>query len=155
MALSKETASQIVQAVFSDAKCRRVITLMDGETNVGAMKLLSITHQAGWVKDGWLLLKGLDKEEHDQLNCIGVALATVEAINKKKSSIPDLAAVSTIHRSPGGWHAEATWIRMSDDSQYVFDWHSTLDCLNPLISTKAEWLEAKNAIDFVLFKGLP
>jgi hypothetical protein len=152
--LSMETASLIVQAVFSDAKCRNLITVWaEQDLNAGAMTLLSIFHQAGWVKDAWLLWKGLSKDDLDKLNCIGVTSSTVNAINKKKATIPGLAAVSSIHRSPGGWHSEATWIRMCDDALYVFDWHATLDCLNPLISKRADWLEAKNAIEFVRFRG--
>jgi hypothetical protein len=68
--------------------------------------------------------------------------------------MPEVHTAVGIHRVHWGVHHKATWIRMEDDSEYVFDWHAILKIHDPAISKAEDWVKAQKAINFVLFSGL-
>lgn len=86
---------------------------------------------------------------------IGIALVTSKAILNaiSRGKLPEVHGSNTTHRIHWETHHEATWIRMKDDSEYIFDWHATLKVRDPAISKVEDWMIAKTAINFVLFSG--
>lgn len=163
MALSKETARKIIEAVTIDTECQNAIEPNPTLQKIGGMLnpttgfLLEFSHLAGSVRNAAMMLQGkyVGDKEFDEKICLGIALVTFKAILKaiKQGKLPEIHTASSIHRVHWGIHHEATWIRMKDDSEYVFDWHATLKMRDPAISKAEDWLIAKTAINFVLFSG--
>ncbi len=163
MALSKETARQIIEVVAADAECRKAIQpnpILDLLNP--ASGLLEFTHLAGSVRNIPLVLKNIlqnkkpeDDAEMTKLLCIGIVVATVKplvtAIRQKR--LPGVFTASAVSRVHWGVDHTATWIRMEDKSEYAFDWHATLKVSDPAISKAEDWMKAKNAVNYVLFSG--
>jgi hypothetical protein len=102
---------------------------------------------------GGLVGAGEGTQKYNDSLCLGVALYTFKALLKNISKIPELRAAATCHRVHRGTHHEATWLRMQDESQYVFDWHATLNIYNPLISRFEKWQNADDEIPLIHFGG--
>lgn len=166
MALSKETARKIIEAVALNPDCRKSIdsypALEIFKTISPTYLLLRFSHLAGSVRNMGLVAKSMflgkklqDDPEATSLLCIGITTVTVIAIHiaLKQKKIPEVHTASGIHRVHWGVHHEATWIRMKDDSEYVFDWHATLKIQDPAISKAEDWVKAQKAINYVLFSG--
>jgi hypothetical protein len=130
MALSKETARKIVEA--------------------GSVRNIPL------VAKGIIQGKNLeDDPEATAKLCIGITAVTVKAIHNaiRQSKLPEVHGCSGTHRVHWGVHHEATWIRMKDGSEYVFDWHATLKINDPVISKADDWQNGRTGINFVLFAG--
>jgi hypothetical protein len=168
MALSKETARKIVEAVAVDPNCRssiepnNALNQMGSILNPGTDLLLRFTHLAGPVRNIPLVAKGIiqgknleDDPEATAKLCIGITAVTVKAIHNaiRQSKLPEVHGCSGTHRVHWGVHHEATWIRMKDGSEYVFDWHATLKINDPVISKADDWQNGRTGINFVLFAG--
>lgn len=97
-----------------------------------------------------------DDPEMTRKLCIGIVAATVKPLimSVRQGKLPGVHTAGGINRVHWGTHHAATWIRMEDDSEYVFDWHATLKIYDPAISTAEDWMQAKNAVNYVLFSGL-
>jgi hypothetical protein len=163
MALSKSTADAIVAAVAADTACLRAITpnpTLDKFaelTNPLTSTVLELTGAAGSVRNFAMILagKGPGDPVFDDRICLGIVAVTVKAIHgaMRASKLPEVRACSGLHRRHWGVEHEATWIRTADDSEYAFDWHATLKPRDPLISKAEDWVVARNAINYVFFKG--
>lgn len=164
MALSKDTASKIIQVIAADVECRKAIQpnpTLDLLFTVPAL-LFEFTQTAGSVRNIPLVLKSIlqnkkpeDDAEMTKLLCIGIVAATVKPLISavRQGKLPGVHTAGGIPRVHWGVHHAATWIRMEDDSEYVFDWHATLKVYDPAISKATDWVEARNAINYVLFSG--
>jgi hypothetical protein len=164
MALSKETAGKIIDSVAVDVNCRKAI---DPNPNLGFLNPLTglwleATHLAGAVRNIPLVLKSiaLNKKPEDDAEmtnklCIGIVAVTVKAIigAVRQGKLPGVHTAGSIHRVHWGTDHDATWIRMEDDSEYVFDWHATLKIYDPVINKADEWVKAQLGINYVLFSG--
>lgn len=163
MALSKETARKIIEAVTIDAECQNAIEPNPAlQKSLGILNpttefLLRFSHLSGSVRNAAMMLQGkyVGDKEFDEKICLGIALVTFKAILNaiKQGKLPEVHTAGSTHRVHWGTHHEATWIRMKDDSEYVFDWHATLKLRDPAISKNEDWMNAKGAINFVLFSG--
>jgi hypothetical protein len=159
MALSKETAQKIVEAVIIDADCQRIIEPNPSlpSFNPGTDLFLRFSHLAGSVRNAAMMMQGkyTGDKEFDEKICLGIALVTFKAVLNaiKQGRLPEVHTANSIHRIHWGIHHEATWIRMKDDSEYVFDWHATLKLRDPAISKAEDWMRAQTAINFFLFSG--
>lgn len=157
--LSKAVAGKIVHAVASDPRCQKAIQPLPQADVLAPVADLALrfTHTAGAVRNAAMLLqgKGPGDPEFDQKICLGIVAVTVKAIMDavRARRIPEVLSVSGTHRVHWGVHHEATWVRMADDTEYVFDWHATLKVRDPAISKADDWLQARRAINFVLFQG--
>jgi hypothetical protein len=130
MPLTKEQITKMCDLVAADADCRTLLTC-------SASNPLSWVGLAGTAVTAWHMYD--DKEEADKHNCVGVANVTVKALNAGKAKVPWLKSVSDAHRSPGGWHHFATRVLLDDGSEWVLDWHKTLNPWNPWVSPRDEW----------------
>ena len=155
MSLSRETAGKVVDAVAGDAACKRAIQT-DPLFDVffaGPMLALEFTGTAGSARNALMLLEGKDFSDDEVVEkiCLGIALATANAI--RKAGISDVKSVATSHREKLGIHHEGTWLRMQDSSQYIFDWHATLRTRDPLISPYDDWHAGKPGTHYFSFFG--
>ena len=159
MALSKETAGKIIEIVATDTECRRIIEPNASlpSFNPGTALFLRFSHLAGSVRNAGMMMQGkyVGDKDFDEKICLGIALVTFRAILNgiKQGKLPELHTAGSTHRVHWGTHHEATWIRMKDDSEYVFDWHATLNLRDPVISKIEDWEKAQNGINYFLFRG--
>lgn len=153
MSLSLQTARKVVEIVDSDADCRRVISDPFKSFLLEKAGLAGSARNAALLAFGWAFGKGEGTDEFNDLICQGIAQYTFKALFKNISKIPELRAVATSHRKHLGTHHEATWLRMTDDSEYIFDWHATLNIYNPLISRADKWQKAEDQIPLIHFGG--
>ena len=144
--LAYANAYRICEVVAADATCRE---------RIKRIPVLSGTEWAGSVRNLGLILDNIvtgayekGTPSYDNLVCYGVAEATAEAITKNSSrqaarsgggcKLPEVVNAITIDRQEPLAHT-ATKVQMSDGTDYVFDWHATLDLMNPLISRTTDW----------------
>jgi hypothetical protein len=163
MALSKATASVVVETVANDAACLRAISPNPKLDRFAELQnpltstVLQFTGTAGSVRNFAMILagKGPGDPVFDERICLGIAALTVKAIHRamRAGKLPDVRSCSGIHRRHWGVEHEATWVRTADDGEYVFDWHATLKPRDPRLSKATDWMEARNAINYVFFKG--
>jgi hypothetical protein len=152
MSLSTHTASIVVQSVSRSTQTRQIL-----KTSVP--EFLQKLGIAGDLRNWLLVAMGNDGSEPESaaIVCVGIASATASDIQSyiQAGKLPDVEAVSTCDRSPPTVEAyhTATLVTMMDKTQYVFDWHATLNPNDPWISRLAEWLVAKGGQRFALFKG--
>ncbi|MCA9011715.1 MAG: hypothetical protein KDB01_18305, partial [Planctomycetaceae bacterium] len=144
-------ATAIVQAVSADATA---FSRIDGFIAKFVPDSLGI---AGSLRNIGLMIAGADPTEPEVANvvCVGIANAAAAAIEKAlKSSagIADVKSAGTIDRDKPVSHT-ATLVVMKDGSEYVFDWHATLNVNNPLMSTAAEWRKNGSGVMFTKFSG--
>ena len=159
MVLSLENAASIVEAVAAEAKCWKSIEPYADNwyINVVAVqnKVLEHVQLAGAVRNVFLLPFDVEDPKVSKLLCVGIACETVVAIHAamKTGRLPNIASCSSIHRVFKGTHHDATWVRMKDDREYVFDWHATLKVRDPAISKAADWMEGRWGVRYASFSG--
>jgi hypothetical protein len=161
MALTKQVAQKIVDAVADDSECWRVIEPpASRDPKVRAMtRVLEYTETAGSFRNVLLMAMGKEPGDptFDRLICQGVQVVTQKAILKwmRANRLPEVRSCAGAHRITGIFrvHHQATWVRMRDDAEYVFDWHATLRVRNPVISKLPDWLVARNGLLFEQFEG--
>jgi hypothetical protein len=162
MALTKDTASRIIDVVAADANCRKAIQpnpQLDflEFLNPAPGMLLEYSHLAGSVRNLAMMFQGkyIGDPTFDERICVGITYVTFKAIFSAigQGKLPGVRVAGNAHRVHRGTHHEATSIDMVDGSTYIFDWHATLKVLDPAISRFDDWLEARNAINFTLFSG--
>lgn len=152
MALDVRTAALIVGAVFKDAECRKVIPTRSIQSTPSSGR--------GWKRNLKYFLRGKDPEKDaytaDRV-CTGIARLTSEAIARKKfeKKLKEVKRPQpTDERSFLGFLHTATLITMQDDSNYVFDWHATLDILNPLLfPSHNSWKRDEGGLYYIEFQG--
>lgn len=146
MGLSKKTAQAVIDAVTKDTESRRRIDSVLSYLPDG----LGI---AGSIRNIGIMLKDWNADDVESANhvCTGIADATEAAI--KKAKIPEISEVGTADRVYRSVYHTATLIKTNDGGEYVFDWHATLNSLNPLIFRKNDWMEDKNGVQFAGFTG--
>lgn len=162
MALSKAAASEIVKVVEADVNCRNVILW---NPNLAFIRFpLDFMQITGSIRNLWFdYLLGKKKMEDDEEKssriCIGITMFTVIALVAalRQRKLPGVRSIAGISRVTGIFnvHHTATRIRMDDDSEYVFDWHATLQVSNPVISKMSDWVDARRLTSFhyVFFRG--
>ena len=163
MALSKEIAGKIIEVIAADAECRKSIQPNPALDLISPMTgLLELTRLAGSVRNIPLVLKNIlqnkkpeDDAEMTKLLCIGIVAATVKPLIAavRRKGLPGVHTAGAISRVHWGVDHTATWIRMEDDSEYVFDWHATLKITDPAISKAPDWMRAQNAVNYIFFAG--
>jgi hypothetical protein len=158
MAISMEAAKKIVNAVAADARCCKAIEPNPNGVyyNPIGTWALEFTQSAGGVRNLQMIFagKGPGDEDFDRKICLGIVAQTVTAIHAamKAQQLPEVRSCSGIHRVRWGIHHESTWVRMADDTEYVFDWHATLRVRDPAISKVSDWMDG-NAVNYVFFQG--
>jgi hypothetical protein len=174
VALDIDTAKAIVDVVCTDVSSRRILDdyrppptpsppFIDPPTGfVPPMPLhsaLESLHLAGAARNlaMVLLLKGLGDKEFDEKICTGIALTTKAAIvaNLINGKLSKVRSSYMAERVVNGYAHKATGVGMRDGTDYVFDWWKTLNPLNPLVSSLAEWRVASKSVEYRAFKGLP
>jgi hypothetical protein len=152
MALSWNSAKGIVDVVAADVCCQAVIN--DPLAWGGSFWL------AGTIRNLALILGQVDKNDLDRISCIGISMTTAEVLQAAltrgsagmKAKLSNVRNVSTCGRiSSYGVHHHATWIVMKDMTEYVFDWHPTLNTRNPIISRRADWGRCRGEVEFSRF----
>jgi hypothetical protein len=152
MSLSKGTAQKIVDAVSQDSESQKRIgsslatVLPDGWGVTGALR--------NWG----LVLSGQDPTEKEiaDIVCTGIADATSAAITsalKGEKPLTEVAGATTVSRRVWGTDHTATLIKMADKSEYVFDWHATLNVFNPLIFKVDDWKMGQGGVQLHEFQG--
>jgi hypothetical protein len=170
MSLSVYQGQVVISIVAADPDCRKVIRhpgqnettvqtifgwLSGGIIQWAVLERLGI---AGWVRNAFA---GLVLSESDprfqRLLCGGIVAVTVAALDKKKGMLPGLRDVQGASREPRAWGVNwahfATLLLMNDNTNYVFDWHKTLNISNPWVSKQDDWQIAQNEIPFSDFQG--
>ena len=104
------------------------------------MLALEFTGTAGSARNAPMLLEGKDFSDDDVAEkiCLGIT---------------EIASIATSHRRHLGIEHEATWVRMKDSSQYIFDWHATLRIRDPIISHYDDWQAARGGTHYFWFFG--
>ncbi len=168
MSLSKATAAAIVDAVSQDVESRRrlhsILRFLGpvGTQHRGGLRDTGLEWKAIFASlpalgHGWGSFTGrIDNKLNDpayaDLCCVGIADATVAAINK--AGITEVAAAAREDRILPEWHS-VTGVTMRDGSQYTFDWFLTLAVNNPVIFRLDEWrADMSFGIQFAGFSGL-
>src|SRR5436190_19789231 len=119
------------------------------------MLALEFTGTAGSARNAPMLLEGKDFSDDDVAEkiCLGIALATVNAI--RKAEITEIASLATSHRRHLGIQNEATYLGTDErSSQYIFDWHATLRIRDPIISHYDDWQAARGGHALFLVFGV-
>jgi hypothetical protein len=161
MALTIPAANWIVDVVRMDPQCLRQIesvlshVLPDDWGIAGGLRNLGFMAQFKTPKDA------------DPYICTGIADVTAAAIEKALatgSGNTGIQSAGTVGRHPPTFklgnheflevdHA-ATLILMQDKSNYVFDWHATLNVADPkMYPSKLDFQKARHGILFVDFGG--
>lgn len=155
MALARKTAGKIIDLVAADVNCQRAIQPESNTDFLWVMQDLALefTHTAGAFRNLAMIFsgKGPGDPTFDERICLGIALVTANAI--RKGNLPEVRSVATCHRVHWWVHHEATWVRMRDESEFVFDWHATLTIRDPAISRLENWIDAKMAVNYRIFLG--
>lgn len=106
----------------------------------------------------WKLWRPFDNAdpEIEAYICIGIANLTVEAINAgvkvgtlKKAGVKEAVFCD---RATGIAHA-ATRVKMADETDYVFDWHCTLNVKNPMVYQTEDWHNCTGGETLANFEG--
>jgi hypothetical protein len=88
--------------------------------------------------------------------CVGIAEASSSAITTAlkagNTKLGEVESAGLIDRSKPAEHV-ATLVTMKDGSQYVFDWHKTLNSTNPFLYVASDWSRNRNGIMFNKFHG--
>jgi peptidoglycan hydrolase-like protein with peptidoglycan-binding domain len=92
----------------------------------------------------------------DRIICTGIAEATANTINRVLTSSRTLSQhVQTARmesRRTGIAHA-GTLLQMVNGSQFIFDWHMTLQPENPLIFRAEDWHNRRSGVLYSRFNG--
>jgi hypothetical protein len=165
MALSRDTAGKIIAIVAADADtCRRIGKPVSSEDLLHDPTMVSIFKKrleelgaAGGFRNATLMFL-MSTDELNEINCAGIAAASVKPLVAAIAAgkLPEVKKAGANYRETGVFKVGhyATWISMSDGSEYMFDWHATLNPNNPAISTPALWSTGASGINYVNFKGM-
>ncbi|MBR0668950.1 hypothetical protein GXW71_31670 [Roseomonas hellenica] len=157
--LTVAAALRICQAVASDPRCRARIQ------NHRPLPQLSGWGMAGAARNTAMILLGrkAGTPEFDQYSCVGVTEATTEAISAASVSgaltrpgptlLPEVRHSTGVYRVVDGTHHQASWVVMTDGTDYVFDWHATLELQDPLLYRTADWRRNENPVRMAAFSG--
>jgi hypothetical protein len=153
MALDAHTSALVVAAVFNDAKCREIIPTQSVSSTPSTWRGFHRNFDYN-VFGG----KHPDTDEYTQDRvCYGIAAHTAMAIgdqvrNRKAGEVR--TAGITRERSRFGFRHTATLVKMKDGSEYVFDWHATLDILNPLLyRSEDHWARDQGGVFYMDFQS--
>jgi hypothetical protein len=152
MALSVDTADQIVDLISNDVEC---CSCIEGPTGWGLFSELEI---AGGVRNFFLLYgAGLSKDDalFIRVCCIGIARATSKAISAgaHEGALTSVRTSYLVSRVVGGFAHSAAAIWMNDGTGYVFDWWRTLEPDNPVIYRYFDWMRARGGVQYEDFTG--
>lgn len=147
MALNNLTATRIVLAVTVSSESRKRID------SPLAKVLPNRLGVSGSVRNIGMIFLGYDGSEPtaSKLSCVGISDSTstditAAKIEGVKSALP--------HDRPNARVAHtATLVAMADGSEYVFDWHSTLQSIDPTIFRKTDWEKGVGGVLYSSFKG--
>ncbi len=162
MSLTKAEAAEIVNVVAGDAECLRRIN--DGawvaDKLPNRLGINGSIRNWGYVACGMISFgKACDPSdaEYAEKVCTGITEATVTAISgamKAKKTLGRITKVTSVSRNGFmGTDHTATLIIMDDKSEYVFDWHATLNSRNPMIHKAADWKRSTGGQVFNTFSG--
>jgi hypothetical protein len=156
VALTKKTAGAIVDAVVRDADSQASINIRPSDSPATRVvpEAWGIT---GALRNVGLILKFENPEDPKVARtvCTGIANVTMLAIDKALKStpgIPEVNLVTTIDRYLLAAHT-ATLLKMKDGSNYVFDWHKSLNVHNPWIYKVEDWKQGHGGVLFDAFTG--
>ena len=165
MPLSRGLAVAIVNVVASDPECRRRIdsalatVLPDSWGIAGGTRNFAYAFVGTYASLAQGKYSAQPTKEQDDLVCYGIRDATIEALQKaiKKAgpsdSIKSISDVDYAIRDNPIVHT-ATKIVIAKGSEYIFDWHATLNTKNPIIYPSEKDFEAnKNSVVFSSFTG--
>jgi hypothetical protein len=152
MALSVDTADQIVDIVSNDIVC---CSCIEGPTGWG---LFSALEWAGGVRNIFLMIGGLQPADKAfiRVTCTGIAEATVAAIYQAAMvdhSLPGVVNAYFWTRVVYGFHHNATMVKMEDGSAYIFDWWRTMDPGNPVMYKLFDWQRGRSGVQYEDFTG--
>jgi hypothetical protein len=167
MALSKETARKIINVVKTDTDCQKAVSFDSNDASDWISLLGGTYFMMGGISPGSVrnayyitknLLLGREIEQDDYQSsriCIGIVASTVKALSRAlmQKRLPEVKAVSGSSRVLHGIHHTATWVRLADETEYVFDWHPTLDLENPMLSKADDWNRNGLSTPYALFGG--
>lgn len=153
--ITHQTAAMIVESVVTSPKTRDLLenTLPDFVQNLGwAGDIRNIGLEFVGFLGGLVLPDSTSNRVDGEIAkrvCIGIADATTDDIRRYMAAgkLPDVESVGFIDRGQGtGASSEhtATLVKMRDGTAYVFDWHSTLNAKDPLVTDWWEWRQGQN-----------
>ncbi|WP_165247086.1 hypothetical protein [Paludisphaera soli] len=146
--LSAETAKQIVRSVVRSSPSRKRIDSTLARVMPNRLGLTGSLRNLGMIAMGY---QG-DEPEAAALSCVGIADVTTDDV--KAAKIAGVREVRPHSREYLNIAHTATLIVMDDGSEYVFDWHATLQSSDPLIFKRADWDRGKGGVRYSGFKGL-
>lgn len=159
MALTKAQATAIVDTVAADALSTTRINKSNADS------VLTRVMPESWGASGAMRNWGFiavgaspDMDQAGQFVCVGIQQATEKALESKLKTpggLPGVKSVGEASRNGtlGTYHV-ATLITMDDGSEYVFDWHATLNTRNPMISRHADWKRSSGGMPYATFSGM-
>lgn len=157
--LTRSTSAAIVDVVASDPMCRAVI---EDPVTISVFRNLRL---AGGIRNLALILAGLDNTDPllQRVSCVGISIRTAQAIYEagtryaatigRPAKIPEVSHAIRASRVVHGIHHHSTRVFMTDGTDYVFDWHPTLDLRNPVLYHTSDWRTDQNGVDFRSFSG--
>ena len=163
MSLTKDEVAEMVRAVANDNKSVRRIHEGSVVSDIlpDAIGMNGSIRNWGYVACGMVTFgKACDSrdEEYENKVCTGISSATVGAISAavqcRVALVSRVAKVTTISRV-GFLDTEhtATHIIMTDGTEYVLDFHATLNSRNPMVHKATDWLKSTGGVTFKDFKG--
>lgn len=160
MALSKSQATAIVEVVAAHPPSIARIQKDPWRDSALTHALPDSWGATGASRNWRLVLTGRDPTDPAiaATVCTGIADSTMEALTKalngRPGALPGVKSINVLSRNGTlGTDHTATLIVMADGTEYVFDWHATLNPRNPMISKKRDWLDSRGGITYVHFTG--
>lgn len=142
MPLTFLQASNIIEIVSADSQCRWRVN-MDYSNKKDFFKYIPDSFGiSGSLRNIWMMEQQVDvtDPENAAIVCTGIAEATSKAINEMMSrKLKGIRSADEISRESPASHT-ATLITTVKGDKYVFDWHSTLNLRNPLITAEKDWV---------------
>lgn len=152
MALSRSTAKEIIDIVSHDTKSTESISSVFSYFGSIAGSVRNAAMVGADLPANLVNFLGLETTKNfpegtwnrEKWICSGIAKLTTEAINKAvliQKKLPKVRFAREIKRTGGNDHY-ATQLVMRDGSDYIFDWHATLNVRNPRIYRVRNWHSA-------------
>jgi hypothetical protein len=163
MSLTKDEVAEMVQAVANDNESVRRIHegTVVADILPDAIGLNGSVRNWGYVACGMVTFgKACSplNEEYANKVCTGISSATADAISAavqcRVALVSRVAKVTTISRVGFlGTDHTATHIFMTDGTEYVLDFHATLNSRNPMVHKAADWRNSTGGVTFKSFTG--
>lgn len=167
MALERQTVGRMIDAVSRDsvasgrinsifgsgAKRNFAMALGQGVLDLGAKRAEGQWGQK--LERGWNPFDPfVDGSIGARYNCVGIAEASVKAIDTAMGALPRVAKVSKADRQKGFAHA-AVRVDTQDGGAYVVDWWVTLNVWNPMLFRFDDWNNNKwfSGSEYLTFLG--